>query len=190
MSRALALPSSKPVRALASLVLARLAVCVGVRTEPLACAPRGFCVASQPRGAGMLIQAGRVRCVFAKWRSPLNVDIAASKPSQLAIGANMRDHRRAGPGAHGVAHRHTRSRTPSRSTCACSTRSSAGPSTSPHIAWKRRWRSSSSSCDDHQSMASSSAVRVERQDCRNLAGIVRACMCSVPGMTIGHRNAM
>ena len=30
-------------------------------------------------------------CCFAKWRSPLTVDIAAGKPSQLAIEANMRD---------------------------------------------------------------------------------------------------
>ena len=33
-------------------------------------------------------------CVFAKWRSPLNVDIAAGKPSQIAIEANMRDQAR------------------------------------------------------------------------------------------------
>lgn len=33
-------------------------------------------------------------CVFAKWRSPLTVDIAAGKPSQLAIDANMRDQAR------------------------------------------------------------------------------------------------
>lgn len=33
-------------------------------------------------------------CVFAKWRSPLSVDIAAGKPSQLAIDANMRDQAR------------------------------------------------------------------------------------------------
>ena len=32
--------------------------------------------------------------VFAKWRSPLNVDLAAGKPSQLAIEANMRDQAR------------------------------------------------------------------------------------------------
>jgi len=32
--------------------------------------------------------------VFAKWRSPLNVDVAAGKPSQLAIEANMRDQAR------------------------------------------------------------------------------------------------
>ena len=30
-------------------------------------------------------------CVFAKWRSPLTIDIAAGKPSQFAIEANMRD---------------------------------------------------------------------------------------------------
>lgn len=33
-------------------------------------------------------------CVFAKWRSPLNIDIAAGKPSQLAIDCNMRDQAR------------------------------------------------------------------------------------------------
>ena len=33
-------------------------------------------------------------CVFAKWRSPLNVDLAAGKPSQLCIEANMRDQAR------------------------------------------------------------------------------------------------
>ena len=33
-------------------------------------------------------------CCFAKWRSPLTVDIAAGKPSQLAIEANMRDQAR------------------------------------------------------------------------------------------------
>ena len=33
-------------------------------------------------------------CVFAKWRSPLDVDVAAGKPSQLAIEANMRDQAR------------------------------------------------------------------------------------------------
>lgn len=33
-------------------------------------------------------------CVFAKWRSPLDIDIAAGKPSQLAIECNMRDQAR------------------------------------------------------------------------------------------------
>jgi len=33
-------------------------------------------------------------CVFAKWRSPLTVDVAAGKPSQLAIEANMVDQAR------------------------------------------------------------------------------------------------
>lgn len=33
-------------------------------------------------------------CVFAKWRSPLTIDIAAGKPSQFAIEANMRDQAR------------------------------------------------------------------------------------------------
>jgi len=33
-------------------------------------------------------------CVFAKWRSPFYVDIAAGKPSMLAIEANMRDQAR------------------------------------------------------------------------------------------------
>jgi fructose-bisphosphate aldolase class I len=33
-------------------------------------------------------------CVFAKWRSPLDVDVAAGKPSQLAIECNMRDQAR------------------------------------------------------------------------------------------------
>jgi len=33
-------------------------------------------------------------CVFAKWRSPLNIDVAAGKPSQLAVEANMRDQAR------------------------------------------------------------------------------------------------
>ena len=33
-------------------------------------------------------------CVFAKWRSPLTIDVAAGKPSQLAIEANMRDQAR------------------------------------------------------------------------------------------------
>jgi fructose-bisphosphate aldolase class 1 len=33
-------------------------------------------------------------CVFAKWRSPLNIDIAAGKPSQLAMESNMRDQAR------------------------------------------------------------------------------------------------
>jgi fructose-bisphosphate aldolase class I len=33
-------------------------------------------------------------CVFAKWRSPLEIDIAAGKPSQLAIECNMRDQAR------------------------------------------------------------------------------------------------
>merc|ERR1719313_2903 len=33
-------------------------------------------------------------CVFAKWRSPLTVDLAAGKPSQLVIEANMVDQAR------------------------------------------------------------------------------------------------
>ena len=33
-------------------------------------------------------------CVFAKWRSPLDIDVAAGKPSQLAIECNMRDQAR------------------------------------------------------------------------------------------------
>merc|ERR1719161_254350 len=33
-------------------------------------------------------------CVFAKWRSPLDIDIAAGKPSQLANECNMRDQAR------------------------------------------------------------------------------------------------
>ena len=33
-------------------------------------------------------------CVFAKWRSPLTIDIAAGKPSQLAVECNMRDQAR------------------------------------------------------------------------------------------------
>jgi fructose-bisphosphate aldolase class I len=33
-------------------------------------------------------------CVFAKWRSPLTIDIASGKPSQLVIEANMRDQAR------------------------------------------------------------------------------------------------
>ena len=33
-------------------------------------------------------------CVFAKWRSPLTIDIAAGKPSGLAIEANMKDQAR------------------------------------------------------------------------------------------------
>ena len=33
-------------------------------------------------------------CVFAKWRSPLTIDVAKGKPSSLAIEANMRDQAR------------------------------------------------------------------------------------------------
>jgi len=33
-------------------------------------------------------------CVFAKWRSPLTIDVAAGKPSALAVEANMRDQAR------------------------------------------------------------------------------------------------
>jgi len=33
-------------------------------------------------------------CVFAKWRSPLTIDVAAGKPSQLAVECNMRDQAR------------------------------------------------------------------------------------------------